>query len=60
MTKPDFAKMTKAELRAYVLEHRDDAEAFHVLMDKLSAEPGTRINSMEHLAELIQAKRKAH
>ncbi|NJP10213.1 MAG: hypothetical protein HC866_12645 [Leptolyngbyaceae cyanobacterium RU_5_1] len=57
MTKPNFAGMTKAELRAYVLEHREDAEAFYILMDKLNAEPGTKIDSMEHLIELIEAKR---
>lgn len=60
MTKPNFEKMTKAELRAYVLEHRNDIEAFHVLMSKLTIEPGTKITSMEHLAELIQEKRRVH
>ncbi|MGK7873353.1 MAG: hypothetical protein AB4426_08575 [Xenococcaceae cyanobacterium] len=36
--KPDFATMTKAELRVYVLEHRDDEEALYIYLDKLHAE----------------------
>ncbi|BAY79910.1 hypothetical protein NIES25_63980 (plasmid) [Nostoc linckia NIES-25] len=36
--KPDFATMTTSELRAYVLEHRDDEEALHAYLDKLHAE----------------------
>ena len=34
MMKPDFEKMTRPELRAYVLEHRDDLEALRVLMHR--------------------------
>jgi hypothetical protein len=59
MTTPDFATMTRQELRAYVLKHQEDIEAFHALMDKLNAEPGNTIRSPEHLAALIEAKRKA-
>jgi hypothetical protein len=33
--KPNFAAMTKAELRTYVLNHRDDAEAFQALTDRI-------------------------
>jgi quinol monooxygenase YgiN len=36
--KPDFATMSKFELRAYVLEHRDDREALHAYLDKLHFE----------------------
>jgi hypothetical protein len=32
--KPDFEAMTKAELRAYVLEHREDEEALRSLMSR--------------------------
>jgi hypothetical protein len=27
MTKPDFSKMSRQELRAYILAHREDDEA---------------------------------
>nr|WP_235622438.1 hypothetical protein [Nostoc sp. PCC 7524] len=57
MTKPNFAAMTKQELRAYVLEHRDDNEAFYALTHKLREEPGIEITSMEHLQQLVTAKR---
>ena len=56
MTKANFQGMTKQELRAYVLEHRDDREAFYALTDKLREEPGIEITSTEQMHELIEAK----
>jgi hypothetical protein len=32
--KPDFATMSKAELRAYILEHKEDLEALRALMSR--------------------------
>lgn len=32
--KPNFEKMSKAELKAYVLAHRDDDEAIHALFSR--------------------------
>ena len=32
--KPDFEKMPRAELRAYVLAHREDIEALRILMSR--------------------------
>lgn len=29
MTQPNFEQMSRKELRTYILEHRDDEEAFH-------------------------------
>jgi hypothetical protein len=34
--KPDFEAMSKAELRAYVLSHRDDLEALDALVSRRS------------------------
>lgn len=34
MTKPDFSKMTRQELRAYVFAHREDDEAIEALIKK--------------------------
>lgn len=34
MTKPNYAAMSKQELRAYVLEHRDDLDALEALFEK--------------------------
>lgn len=35
MNKPNFQAMNKQELRAYVLAHREDDEAFYAFVDKL-------------------------
>lgn len=35
--KPDFDTMSIAELRAYLLSHRTDDEAFYKLADRLEA-----------------------
>ncbi len=35
--KPDFDTMNIAELRAYLLSHRNDDEAFYKLADRLEA-----------------------
>jgi hypothetical protein len=40
--KPDFNVMTKAELRSYILSHREDQEAFHALADRLYANPNPK------------------
>jgi hypothetical protein len=37
--KPDFNAMTKAELRSYVLTHREDRDAFEALADRIYANP---------------------
>ncbi|MBD2594013.1 hypothetical protein H6G74_06675 [Nostoc spongiaeforme FACHB-130] len=34
MTKPDFSKMTRQELRAYILAHREDDEAIEALIKR--------------------------
>ncbi len=32
--KPDFAAMSRAELRAYVLQHRNDTDAIQTLIEE--------------------------
>jgi hypothetical protein len=56
MTKPNFDQMTRQELRAYVLQHRDDEEAFHALCDRIYATPGIKIDSMEQLEQLLKQR----
>jgi len=36
--KPDFDKMSKTDLRAYMLAHRNDNEAFYQFVDRLKAD----------------------
>jgi hypothetical protein len=54
--KPDFATMSATELRAYVLEHRDNEEALHIYLDKLHAEnPDSQTyKPEENVAEAIE------
>jgi hypothetical protein len=38
--KSKFEAMSRQELRAYMLEHREDEEAFQLYLDQVMAEPG--------------------
>ncbi|BDA70752.1 hypothetical protein CAL7716_049180 [Calothrix sp. PCC 7716] len=54
--------MSKSQLKAYLLENRNDTEAFHALMDKLNAELNQKfytIDEVDKLEELIKAKRSS-
>ena len=54
----NFSSMSRKDLRAYVLSHRDDEEALRVYMDRLHNDPGvvrhTGDCSEEGLAKLEQ------
>lgn len=39
MSQVEYAAMTDQELKRYILEHRDDREAFHAYMDRRYARP---------------------
>lgn len=59
---PDFESMSHAELRAYLLEHRNDTKAFHALMDLIMADPDPKyyaIDELHRLPQLIEERRKA-
>jgi hypothetical protein len=64
MSKPNFQAMTQAELRAYVLSHRDDNEAFYALAERLKSQPGKKLSNEdierlpEILAEIKQEKQR--
>ena len=51
MTQLNYHSMSRAELRAYILEHRDDEQAFHAYMDKLKSEPVLANGSMADLED---------
>ncbi|MDJ0846644.1 MAG: hypothetical protein QNJ08_20705 [Crocosphaera sp.] len=38
--KAKFYKMTRQELRAYILKNREDEQAFQVYLDRVMAQPG--------------------
>jgi hypothetical protein len=59
--KPDFNVMTKSELRAYVLEHREDTEAFEALADRIYANPNPQWyqpEDTERIVNLIQSSQQ--
>jgi len=65
MMKPDFKAMTRNELLAYMLENRDDDEAFYVFMDLVHTEPPTEIypapqsiDDLKHFPQLLEKFRR--
>ncbi|MBW4618361.1 MAG: hypothetical protein KME17_03110 [Cyanosarcina radialis HA8281-LM2] len=62
--KPDFAIITTQQLRAYVLEHRDDEEALQTYLDRRHSEnPNPRVykaedDASEAIAEYLKSKRQ--
>ena len=38
MSKPDLNSVTKTELRAYVIAHPEDKDAFRIFVDRFTAE----------------------
>ena len=61
--KPDFNVMTKSELRAYVLKHREDTAAFEALADRIYANPNPQWyqpEDTEKIVDLIQASKQSN
>ncbi|MBN3948897.1 MAG: hypothetical protein V7K14_01510 [Nostoc sp.] len=53
--------MSKSQLKAYLLEHRNDAEVFHALMDKIASEPNQTFYTVKEvgkLQELIEDRQR--
>jgi hypothetical protein len=57
--KPDLETMNTNDLRSYVLEHREDREAFNALMDRLNANAQTTTYPCPNTPENIETMRKA-
>ncbi len=60
-TKPNFKEMDRKELRAYVLAHRDDEEAFSAYMEQLHQDPSrvthpplTSIDDLANYPDFLQ------
>ncbi|MBE9216299.1 hypothetical protein IQ247_27165 [Plectonema cf. radiosum LEGE 06105] len=55
----NFEHMSIQELKAYLKEHQGNTEAFHVLMDKLNANPNQQLyrpDEIDKLGELINGR----
>ena len=50
--KSKFEAMSRQELRAYILENREDEEAFHVYMDRTLAKPGEVYPALKTLDDI--------
>lgn len=66
MSKPDFQSMSRKDLHAYVLTHREDQEAFYAYVDMLHAEatwiempPLESVEDLENYPEFINHLRKS-
>ena len=65
MTKPNFEAMSRKELLAYMLKHRDDEQAFYAYMDKVHAEPASEfypapqsIDELQNFPQLLERFRQ--
>ena len=59
--KPDFAAMSRKELREYLLAHREDEEAFFAFVDRSEAEanwielpPVESIEDLQNFPEFLK------
>lgn len=61
--KSKFEEMSRQELRAYMLKHREDEEAFQVYLDQVMAKPGEiypapkTIEDLSNFPELLEINR---
>ena len=62
--KSKFEAMSRQELRAYILEHREDEEAFQLYLDQVMAEPGEiypapkKIEDLSNFSQLLPKKNR--
>jgi hypothetical protein len=66
MSKPNFQEMSRKELHAYVLAHRDDQDAFYTYIDRLHAEatwiempPSQSAEDLENYPDFLEHLRKS-
>ena len=64
MNKPNYASMTRQELRDYIIKYQEDKEAFHFYIDKFKSEnaeiypaPQT-IEDLAYFPEVLEKHRK--
>jgi hypothetical protein len=64
MSESKFSSMSRVDLRAYILEHREDEEAFQVYLDRVTAEPGEvypapkSIEDLNYFPDLVSRNRR--
>ena len=60
--KPNFNKMSKTQLRAYVLTHKDDKEAFNLLVDRFKADSAKQVRHPfpKSLEDVVRVQKLVH
>jgi hypothetical protein len=65
MSQPDFKAMSRKELSTYILEHREDDDAFYELMDRAEADPNPQyfpapksMDDLKHFPQLVEEHRR--
>jgi hypothetical protein len=56
--KPDFQAMSIKELKAYLLEHRNDVDAIQMIVEKINESPNTQwygAEDAERFPEIYEA-----
>jgi len=63
VSQDEFKKMTKSELRAYVIAHPNDQNAFHLFVDRFTADASPETfglpqshSDVEEIEKLIQER----
>lgn len=57
MTKPNYQEMTQQELRDYIFNHRDDADAVSEAVIRVQNN-GVTLNSIDELRQFVERKRR--
>ncbi|AIE72590.1 hypothetical protein D082_00610 [Synechocystis sp. PCC 6714] len=52
--------MTIKQLKQYVLEHREDQDAFEVFMDRLDSQPAAKIYDGDDVAQFAEILKQHH
>jgi len=52
MSNPDFTTMPRAELRQYILDHREDDEAFQTYLDRFTNDDAVIFPAPQSIEEL--------
>ena len=60
--KPNFQTLTIKELKQYILEHREEQEAFRIFMDRIEQQPPSQLYDamdFERFSELLKEHQKS-
>lgn len=52
MTKPDFMTIPRAELRQYILDHREDEQAFQTYLNRFTSEDAVVFPAPQSIEDL--------